>query len=68
MSRLTRAYVVQSPRCTDLPLAVFGTREDATAYFGDLYPTRTDAAKHVREVPAFMEGYLGFPRKRDISR
>lgn len=65
MSRLTRAFVVQSPRCTDMPLAVFGSRKDAMTYFGDLYPTRGDAAEHVREVPAFMDGYLGYQHRKD---
>lgn len=62
---ITRAFVVQSPRCTDMPLAVFADRRDAVAYFGDLYPTRCDAAEHIREVPAFLDGYLGYQNRRD---
>ena len=65
MAKLTRAFVVQSPRCTDMPLAVFADRKDAMTYFGDLYPTRGDAAEHVREVPAFLDGYLGYQQRRD---
>ena len=65
MAKLTRAFVVQSPRCIDVPLAVFADRKDAMTYFGDLYPTRGDAAEHVREVPAFLDGYLGYQHRKD---
>ena len=65
MAKPTRAFVVQSPRCTDMPLAVFGSRKDAVTYFSDLYPTRGDADEHVREVPAFLDGYLGYQHRTD---
>ena len=48
-----------------MPLAVFGSRKDAVTYFSDLYPTRGDAAEHIREVPAFLDGYLGYQNRRD---
>ena len=65
MISIPTAFVVSSPRCTDMPLAVFGHREDAVTYFTDLYPTRHDAADYIREVPSFMDGYLGYQRRSD---
>ena len=61
-----KLWVVMSPRSVDTPLHAFECETDAMRFFGDLYPTRHDATKHVREVMC-TDGYLGMQRKRDVA-